>query len=127
MSTPYCGRQTSLTAGTIMHASKPPLIIWFWAAFSMATHSNSISALQSQNQLGLGSYPTAWMLCAKLRRTMVNPGREPLSGLVEANETMIPFRTKKDPVMIPAGCRGVGKMLVVGAIEIDGDKRTGAR
>ena len=57
-----CGRQTSVTAGTIMHASKLPLTIWFWAAFLMATHSNGISALQLQNQLGLGSYRTAWML-----------------------------------------------------------------
>ena len=75
-----CGRQTSVTAGTIMHASKLPLTIWFWAAFLMATHSNGISALQLQSQLGLGSYRTAWMLCAKLRRAMVNPEREPLSG-----------------------------------------------
>src|SRR5438105_9233488 len=40
-----CGRQTSVTAGTIMHASKLPLTRWFWAAFLMATHSNGISAL----------------------------------------------------------------------------------
>src|SRR5438105_7350796 len=33
-----CGRQTSVTAGTIMHASKLPLTVWFWAAFLMATH-----------------------------------------------------------------------------------------
>jgi DNA topoisomerase-1 len=33
-----------------------PLTIWFWAAFLMATHSNGISALQLQHQLGLGSY-----------------------------------------------------------------------
>jgi hypothetical protein len=38
-----CGRQTSVTVGTIMHASKPPLMMWFWAAFLMATHSNGIS------------------------------------------------------------------------------------
>src|ERR1700758_3020044 len=53
-----CGRQTSVTAGTIMHASKLPLTVWFWAAFLMATHSNGISALQLQNQLDLGSYRT---------------------------------------------------------------------
>ena len=50
-----CGRQTWVTAGTIMPASKLPLTIWFWAAFLMATHSNGISALQLQNQLALGS------------------------------------------------------------------------
>jgi ISXO2-like transposase domain/Transposase zinc-ribbon domain len=122
-----CGRQTSVTAGTIMHASKLPLTIWFWAAFLMATHSNGISALQLQNQLGLGSYRTAWMLCAKLRRAMVNPAREPLSGLVEADETIIPFRTKNDPVVVPAGRSGVGKMLVAGAVEIDGGKPRRAR
>ena len=103
-----CRRQTSVTAGTIMHASKLPLTMWFWAAFLMSTHSNGISALQLQSQLSLGSYRTAWMLAAKLRRAMVNPEREPLSGVVEADETIIPFRTKNDPVVVPAGRSGVG-------------------
>ena len=35
-----CRRQTSVTAGTILHASKLPLTVWFWAAYLMATHSN---------------------------------------------------------------------------------------
>jgi hypothetical protein len=122
-----CRRQTSVTAGTIMHASKLPLTMWFWAAFLMATHSNGISALQLQSQLSLGSYRTAWMLAAKLRRAMVNPERAPLSGLVEADETIIPFRTKSDPVVVPAGRSGVGKMLVAGAVEIDGGTPRRAR
>ena len=46
---------------------------------------------------------------AKLRRAMVNPEREPLCGLVEADETIIPFRTKDDPVVLPAGRSAVGK------------------
>ena len=73
-----CGRQTSVTAGTIMHHSKLPLTLWFWAAYLMATHSNGISALQLQRQLGLGSYKSAWLLCAKLRRSMVAGDRSPL-------------------------------------------------
>jgi hypothetical protein len=75
-----CGRQTSVTAGTIMHHSKLPLTLWFWAAYLMATHSNGISALQLQRQLGLGSYKSAWLLCAKLRRSMVAGDRSPLPG-----------------------------------------------
>ena len=47
-------------------------------------------------QLGLGSYKSAWLLCAKLRRAMVAPGRAPLAGLVEVDETEIPLRTKTD-------------------------------
>jgi hypothetical protein len=68
-----------------MHASKLPLTIWFWAAFLIAAHSNGISALQLQSQLGQGSYRSAWMLCAKPRRTMVDPDRQPLRGIVEAD------------------------------------------
>ncbi len=41
-----CGRQTSATAGTVMHRSKLPLTTWFWAAHLMATHSNGMSARQ---------------------------------------------------------------------------------
>src|SRR5512132_365699 len=113
-----CGKQTSVTAGTVMHGSKLPLTVWFWAAYLMATHSNGIAALQLQKQLGLGSYKSAWLLCGKLRRAMVAPHRTPLAGLVEIDETVIPHRTKTDP---PAGGQGRsanGKMLIAGAIEV---------
>src|SRR5512132_4354482 len=113
-----CRRQTSVTAGTVMHASKLPLTVWFWAAYLMATHSNGIAALQLQAQLGLGSYKSAWLLCAKLRRAMVAPGRAPLAGLVEIDETAIPLRRKDDP---PAGGQGrsrQGKLLVAGGGEV---------
>ena len=89
----------------------------------MATHSNGISALQLQKQLALGSYRTAWMLAAKLRRAMVDPDRNPLSGLVEIDETSLPFRTKNDPAGGGRGRSHDGKLLVVGGIEVgDGNK-----
>jgi hypothetical protein len=47
------GRQTSLTAGTVMHRWKLPLTLWFWAAHLMATHSNGMSAVQLEAQLGI--------------------------------------------------------------------------
>ena len=113
-----CGKQTSVTAGTIMHGSKLPLTAWFWAAYLMATHSNGISALQLRNQLGLGSYKSAWLLCAKLRRAMVAPGRSALAGLAEVDETEILLRTKDDPVAGGGGRSHQGKMLVAGAVEV---------
>jgi ISXO2 transposase-like protein/transposase-like zinc ribbon protein len=113
-----CGKQTSVTAGTIMHHSKLPLTAWFWAAYLMATHSNGISALQLQRQLGFGSYKTAWLICAKLRRSMVAPDRNPLAGLVELDETEIACRSKNDPLTGGGGRSHQGKMLVVGAVEI---------
>jgi transposase-like protein len=78
-----CGRQTSITAGTVMHRSKLPLTMWFWAAHLMATHSNGMSARQLADQLGV-TYKTAWLLTQKLRRSKSNPDRDPLEGESDA-------------------------------------------
>ena len=80
--------------------------------------AGGISALQLQRQLDLGSYKTAWLLCAKLRRSMVAPGRIALAGRVEVDETEIACRSKYDP-LTGGGRSHQGKMLVVGAVEIE--------
>jgi predicted RNA-binding Zn-ribbon protein involved in translation (DUF1610 family) len=108
-----CGRQTSITAGTAMHRTKLPLTTWFWAAHLMATHSNGMSARQLEDQLGL-TYRTAWLLTQKLRRSMVDPDREPLEGVVEVDQTEIPFR-EGDAFFEPGNA---GKILVIGAVEV---------
>src|SRR3954470_6396699 len=87
-----CERQVSVTAGTVLHGSHLGLRTWFLAAWLVATHANGISARQLWRQLGLGSYKSAWLLARKLRRAMVDPEREPLAGLVEVDETSVPFR-----------------------------------
>lgn len=108
-----CGRQTSITAGTVMHRSKLPLTVWFWAAHLMSTHSNGMSARQLEDQLGL-TYKTAWLLTQKLRRSMVDPDREPLEGVVEVDQAEIPFRTG-DTFFDPGNS---GKILIAGAVEV---------
>jgi Transposase zinc-ribbon domain len=94
-----CERQVSVTAGTLLHRSHLSLKTWFLAAWLMATHKNGISARQLWRQLGLGSYKSAWLLCTKLRRAVVDPKREPLAGLVEVDASSIPFapRTSRSP------------------------------
>src|SRR5882762_7858723 len=57
----------------------------------MTTHSNGMSALQLQDQLGV-TYKTAWLLTQKLPRSMVDPDREPLEGVVEVDQAEIAFR-----------------------------------
>ena len=108
-----CGRQTSITAGTAMHRSRLPLTTWFWAAHLMATHSNGMSARQLEGQLGV-TYKTAWLLAQKLRRSMVDPDREPLQGVVEVDQAEIPFR-EGDTAFDPGNA---GKILVIGAVEV---------
>ena len=34
-----CGRQTSVTAGTVLDHTHTPLTLWFWAAYLVATHT----------------------------------------------------------------------------------------
>jgi transposase-like protein len=53
----------------------------------VTSQKNGASALGLQRVLGLGSYQTAWTWLHKLRRAMVRPGRERLSGIVEVDET----------------------------------------
>lgn len=54
-----------------------------------ATLNTGISARQLHKQLGLRRYETAWMLLQKIRRAMVNPQRERLSGAVEVGTTWV--------------------------------------
>ena len=96
-----------------MHRSKLPLTVWFWAAHLMATHSNGMSALQFASQLGI-TYKTAWLLAQKLRRSMIDPQREPLEGVVEVDQAEIPFRADNS-FFDPAKS---GKILIAGAVEV---------
>lgn len=57
-----CGQQTSVTAGTVMHGTRTPLTLWFWAAYLVATHTPGMSAVQLQRQLGISRYETAWLI-----------------------------------------------------------------
>jgi transposase-like protein len=81
-----CRRQISVSAGTVFQDSHLPLTVWFRAMWHITSQKNGISALGLQRVLGLGSYKTAWMMLHKLRRAMVRPGRERLSGEVEVDE-----------------------------------------
>src|ERR671929_1982346 len=113
-----CEGRVWVTAGTVPHGSHLGLRTWFLAAWLMATHKNGISARQLWLQLGLGSYKSAWLLARKLRRAMVDPGREPFAGLVEVDETSLPFRVNDEPAR-PGRSRD-GKLLLAGAVEIKG-------
>jgi len=55
----------------------------------VVAQKNGASALAVQRVLGLGSYETAWTWLHKLRRAMVRPGRDRLSGRIEVDETLV--------------------------------------
>ena len=84
-----CHRQVSVTSGTIFQDSRLPLTLWFRAVWWVTSQKNGVSAMGLQRVLGLKSYKTAWTLLHKLRRAMVRPGRDRLSGRVEVDEAFV--------------------------------------
>jgi len=110
-----CDRQVSVTAGTMFHGTRSSLRLWFHTMWWVTAQKNGASALGLQRILGLGSYETAWTWLHKLRRAMVRPGRDLLSGEVEVDETFV------GGVEEVGGRRHVGKKaLVVVAAEVRG-------
>lgn len=112
-----CGHDFTVTAGTLFADTHLPLRLWFQAMWYVVNQKNGTSALGVQRVLGLGSYRTAWRWLHKLRRAMVRPGRDRLSGTVEMDEVYIGGEKP--------GKRGRGaggKVLVLIAAQIDGSK-----
>jgi transposase-like protein len=107
-----CGRQTSVTAGTLFADTHLPLRLWFEALWHVTSQKSGASALGLQRVLGLGSYRTAWNLLHKLRRAMVRPGRDRLQGVVEVDEIFI-----GGPRPGKRGRGAQGKVLVVVAAQ----------
>jgi len=108
-----CRYQCSVTAGTVFHRTRVPLLIWFWAIFFLARHKKGISALQLQRDTGVGSYETAWTMLHKLRSTLGPRPEARLKGLVEADESYVGGTERG----LRGGRRLVGKTLVAGAVE----------
>ena len=114
-----CGRKTSVTAGTIFHRSHTPISTWFAAAWFVTATKSGISAAALHQQLGFGSYETAWAWLHKLRRAMVRPDRDRLSGVIELDETFV------GGVSVGKDGAGTDKVPVQVAVERVSDSRLG--
>lgn len=119
MKAPYyrcaaCRHDFTVTAGTLFGDTRLPLSLWFEAMWYVVNQKQGASALGVQRVLGV-SYPTAWRWLHKLRRAMVRPGRDRLTGTVEVDEVYIGGERP--------GKRGrgaAGKALVLVAAQADG-------
>jgi transposase-like protein len=112
-----CGYDFTVTAGTLFADTHKPLRLWFEAIWHVTSQKQGASALGVQRVLGLGSYRTAWSWLHKLRRAMVRPGRDRLSGVVEVDETLI-----GGPQSGRRGRSYTGKSLVFIAAQADGSR-----
>lgn len=130
-----CKHQTSVTADTLFHKTRTPLLKWFYAIVLLATDKGGVSALRLSKQLGL-RYATAWLILHKLRKAMADrdAGRE-LCGVVEIDDAYFGGRrkgkqgSKKDkvPVIVmiesDEGHCGYLSMVVVNEPNIENAER----
>jgi transposase-like protein len=73
--------------------------------------------VQLQRQLGFGRYETAWTMLQKLRRAMLRPERDRLSGVVEVDEAYV---GGVEEGRRAGRRRDSSKSIVVAAIEVRG-------
>ena len=81
-----CHHQTSLTADTILEATKLPLKTWFLAMYLLTQNKNGISIMELSRQLGI-SYNAAWRMKHKLMQVMKErDDSKPLTGQVQVDD-----------------------------------------
>ena len=115
-----CLSTFKVLSGTIFQGTKVPLQKWFAAIAILLNAKKSVSSCQLARDLDL-TQPTAWYMGVRIRRAMANDGAF-LSGIVEADETYIGGKPRKDNEHGgPSGTRRKStKFPIVGAVERDG-------
>ena len=114
-----CHHQVSLTAGTIFHKTRTPLLKWFMLIFRMATSKTGVSINEMKRELEINDYKTIWVMAHKVRKAMADRDAQyKLAGLIEMDESF--FGPKS------TGKRGRGadcKELVIVAVSTWTDKK----
>jgi hypothetical protein len=96
-----CKCQTSITAGTIFHKTKAPLLKWFWMIFLIAQDKGGGSALRLSKQLDM-YFKTTWYMLHKIRRAMSRRDSKAirLAGLIELDEGYFGGTHRKTQVLV---------------------------
>ena len=99
----------SLTAGTIFHKTRTPLLKWYWIIYHMALKKVGVSVSEMQRALEIKDYKTAWLMAHKIRKAMADrDARYQLAGLVEMDESFFGPRGREEA----AGAKGRARFCV---------------
>ena len=118
-----CKATFKVTYGTVFHGAKIPLQKWFLAISLMANAKKGLSSCQLARDLDLNQ-KSAWFLMQRIRAEMATKGNVLLQGIIEADETYIGGKPRKenkveDREPVKRG-RGTDKTAVLGAVERGG-------
>jgi len=117
-----CGKQFSVTEGTVFHRSHISLEKWFIAVALILEAKKGISSLQVGRHLGVKENNTksTWYLCHRIREAAIEAGFEFLTGVVEADET---YLTPRKPRKGNPRVKRQREMVVLGVRQRGGDLR----
>lgn len=132
-----CYYQVSLTAGTVMHKTRTPILKWFWAIYLVSTDKRGLSALSLSKRLNI-SYWVAWIMLQKIRKAMSDRDSDyKLQGIIEIDDSFFGGRKQgnkrgrgspKTKVLIEASTDkeaiGYARMRVVDAVNGNNIKKT---
>lgn len=104
-----CHAQTTVTSGTLFHATKLPLTKWFWAIYWVSSDKGGISALRLSKLIGV-NWRTAYDLLKKLRTAMGHQDSlYRLSEIIELDDALV---GGKKPGKRGRGAEGKTSILV---------------
>ena len=109
-----CRRQTSVTAGTVLHRTHMPLTQWSLAFYFASQDKRGISAVALMSMLGT-SYKTAWYMLMRIRAAMGQRDKtHRLNGNIEFDDTYF-----GGPTVGKKRGRGTEKAKVFVAVSLD--------
>lgn len=123
-----CNKQFSVKVGTIFEDSALGLDKWLCAIWLIANAKNGISSYEIARALGV-TQKSAWFMLHRIRYAMQAGSLDKLSGDVEADETYVGGKVNnmhkgKREAREKQGRGAVGKAIVVGLLERNGQVRT---
>lgn len=114
-----CGYDESVTANTVFHGMKMPILKAFYMAFRVAAKKKGMSTIELGTEAGV-QQKTAWLFKRKVQAVMKEGGKDKLEGAVDIDEILIGGYS--------AGNQGRSlktKSAVMIGVEILDDGRTG--
>jgi transposase len=90
---PCCGFQLYPTKDTIFEKTTTPLTYWFYAIYLQTTTRNGVAAKELERQLSV-CYKTALRMAHQIKILMYNEHTEPLTGIVEVDESYLGGKMK---------------------------------
>ncbi len=114
----FCGRRSSITAGTLLHGSKKKLSIWFQAIWWLSAEKSSLTINNLQRRLSLNSYQTAWLWMTKLRSAMKLLGDKKCLGTVLIDAELVNGEDTQEPARLLAVVESIAEGRAVGRLRM---------